>query len=114
MNKPANRRRIAYVVVRDADGEDLRRSVIKAFAKGRAVIVSRDSEAAELVEHGRNGLLYDPGTGSGLAWTIAWAEAFPEKMRHMGECARADYKARFIRDWSWHKLFGERRRGLRL
>jgi glycosyltransferase involved in cell wall biosynthesis len=105
---------MAYVVVRERDGEDLQLAVIRAFAKGLAVIADRDSEAAELVEHGRNGLLYDPGTKSGLAWAIAWAEAFPEKMRQMGDCAKADYAARFIANWSWHRLFGERRRSARL
>src|SRR4051812_5295507 len=103
-------RRVTYVVVPD---DAPQRRVIEAFARGRAVIAARGSAAGELVEHGRNGLLYDPGTTSGLGWAIAWAEAFPEKTRHMGECARADYRARFIRDWTWHKLFGDRRRGLR-
>jgi hypothetical protein len=32
----------------------------------------------------------------------------------MGECAKADYQARFIGDWSYQRLFGERRRIARL
>lgn len=109
MSKP---RRKAYVVV--TGGEALERRVIEAFARGQAVIASRDSEAAGLVEHGRNGLLFEPGSARDLARALAWAEAFPERMRRMGECARADYAARFMGEWSWHRLFGERRRGLRL
>ena len=27
-----------------------------------------------------------------------------------GECARADYHARFVAEWNHQKLFGERRR----
>jgi hypothetical protein len=42
-----------------------------------------------------------------------WAEGFPEKMRQMGECARADYHARFVADWGWQRLYGERRRQAR-
>ena len=45
-----------------------------------------------------------------LARKLAWAEAFPERMRRMGECAKADYKARFLPHWSHPRLFGERRR----
>lgn len=45
---------------------------------------------------------------------LAWAEAFPEKMRQMGECAKADYQARFLADWSYQRLFGERRRAARV
>jgi hypothetical protein len=35
-------------------------------------------------------------------------------MRQMGECARADYEARFIATWSYPTLFGERRRSARI
>jgi hypothetical protein len=31
-------------------------------------------------------------------------------MRRMGECAQADYRARFIADWGWQRLYGERRK----
>jgi hypothetical protein len=34
-------------------------------------------------------------------------------MRQMGECAKADYRARFITNWSYPSLFGERRRAAR-
>ena len=36
---------------------------------------------------------------SDLARRLAWAEAFPEKMRQMAECAQADYQARFVAHW---------------
>ena len=68
---------------------------------------------AELVEPGRNGLLFEPGSARDLARRLAWAEAFPEKMRQMGLCARADYEARFGAEWGWQKLYGERRRSVR-
>jgi glycosyltransferase involved in cell wall biosynthesis len=48
-----------------------------------------------LIEHGRTGLLFEPGSPDDLARHLAWAEAFPEKMRAMGENARAVYEARF-------------------
>jgi hypothetical protein len=35
-------------------------------------------------------------------------------MRRMGECAQADYHARFVADWGWQRLYGERRRQPRL
>src|SRR4051812_3729834 len=34
-------------------------------------------------------------------------------MRQMGECAQADYQARFGADWNYQKLFGEGRRAAR-
>jgi hypothetical protein len=32
----------------------------------------------------------------------------------MGECAQADYQARLVADWSWQRLYGERRRQARV
>jgi len=103
-------RSAAYLVV-PADGrEPLPQTVIEAFANALPVIAARTGALAELVEPGRNGLLFEPGSARELARRLAWAEAFPEKMRQMGECAKADYDARFLADWSPPTLFGERRR----
>jgi glycosyltransferase involved in cell wall biosynthesis len=107
-------RSAAYLILPSLSYEALPRPLIEAFANGLPVIASRLGTLAELIEPGRNGLLFEPGSGRDLAKRLAWAEAFPEKMRQMGECAQADYQARFVADWSYHKLFGERRRAARL
>jgi glycosyltransferase involved in cell wall biosynthesis len=101
-----------YLVVPAHD--PLPRQFVEAFANGTPVIACRAGTAAELIEPGRNGLLFEPGSPRDLARRLAWAEAFPERMRQMGECARADYQARFIGAFSYRTLFGERRRGARL
>jgi glycosyltransferase involved in cell wall biosynthesis len=102
--------RAAYLVLPACGEERLPRALIDAFANGLAVIAPEEGAAAELVQPGRNGLLFTPGSARELARKLAWAEAFPERMRQMGECARADYLARFIADWSYQRLYGERRR----
>jgi glycosyltransferase involved in cell wall biosynthesis len=104
----------AYLVMPSLSYEALPRPLIEAFSNALPVIASRLGTLAELVEPGRNGLLFEPGSGRDLARRLAWAEAFPEKMRQMGDCARADYESRFIADWSHQRLFGERRRAERL
>ena len=107
-------RRAAYLVLPSLRYESMPRPLIEAFACGLPVIASRLGTLAELVEPGRNGLLFEPGSARELARRLAWAEAFPEKMRQMGECAKADYQARFVADFSFPRLFGERRRAARL
>ncbi len=104
----------AYLVMPSLAYEPLPRPLVEAFASALPVIASRVGTLAELVEPGRNGLLFEPGSGRELARRLAWAEAFPEKMRQMGECAKADYDARFVADWGYQRLYGERRRGARL
>ena len=104
--------RAAYLIVpRAHDGSD--RILVEAFASGLPVIAADEGACAELVEPWRNGVLFEPGSARELARRLAWAEAFPERMRQMGECARADYRARFVGHWSYPRLFGERRRAAR-
>jgi glycosyltransferase involved in cell wall biosynthesis len=104
----------AYLVLPSLSYEALPRPLVEAFAHALPVVASRLGRLAEIVEPGRNGLLFEPGSARDLARRLAWAEAFPEKMRQMGQCARADYEARFIADWSYQRLFGERRRVARV
>ena len=104
----------AYLVMPSFSTDAEPQPLVMAFAEGLPVIASRLPAFAELVEAGRNGLLFEPGSASELARRLAWAEAFPEKMRQMGECAQADYQARFIADWNWRRLYGDRRRQARL
>jgi glycosyltransferase involved in cell wall biosynthesis len=106
-------RRAAYLVMPSLSYEETPRAVVEAFAHGLPVIASRLAALAEMVEPGRNGLLFEPGSARDLARRLAWAEAFPEKMRQMGLCARADYEARFVAEWGWQRLYGERRRSIR-
>ena len=109
----AKMRRAAYLVMPSLCYEETPRALVEAFAQGLPVIASRLGTLAELVEPGRNGLLFEPGSARDLARRLAWAEAFPEKMRQMGLCARADYEARLVAEWDWQKLYGERRRSVR-
>jgi glycosyltransferase involved in cell wall biosynthesis len=104
----------AYLVLPSSIDDPMPRSVVEAFANAVPVIACRAGSLEELIEPGRNGLLFEPGSARDLARSLAWAEAFPEKMRQMGECARADYRARFISHYSYPTLFGERRRSARI
>ena len=104
----------AYLVLPTLSYDPMPRQLVEAFSNGTPVIASRVGSLGDLIEPGRNGLLFDPGSARDLARRLAWAEAFPEKMRQMGECARADYQARFIQSFSYRTLFGERRRTARL
>ena len=103
-------RAAAYLVMPGLAYEPQPQPLMQAFAHGLPVIASGLSTLAEVIEAGRNGLLFEPGSARELARRLAWAEVFPEKMRQMGECAQADYQARFVADWNWQRLYGERRR----
>ena len=106
--------RAAYLVLPGLSYELEPQELVMAFAEGLPVIASRLPVLADMLEPGRNALLFEAGSASELARRLAWAGAFPEKMRQMGECAQADYQARFVAHWDWRRLYGERRRQARL
>ena len=110
----ARMRSASYLLLPSLSFESQPRPLVEAFAHGLPVIASRVGRLAEMIEPGRNGLLFEPGSARDLARRLAWAEAFPEKMRQMGECAKADYQAHFLADWSYQRLYGERRRAARV
>ena len=97
--------RCAFLVLPGLTYEGEPHALVMAFAEAVPVIASRLPVFVELVE---------PGSARELARRLAWAEAFPEKMRQMGECAQADYQARLVAHWNWRRLYGERRRQARL
>jgi glycosyltransferase involved in cell wall biosynthesis len=102
--------RAAYLILPGTSYDIVPRTLIEAFANSLPVIGSRVGVLPDLIQEGRNGLLFESGSARDLARRLAWAGAFPEKMRQMGEWAQADYTARFGADWTYQRLFGERRR----
>ena len=88
-------RAASYLVMPSIWYENFPRTLVEAYANSLPVIGSRLGALAELVDHGRTGLLFEPGSAHDLARHLAWAEAFPAKMRAMGESARERYERRF-------------------
>lgn len=97
-------RRAAYLVMPSIWYENFPRTLVEAFANGLPVIASRLGALRELIEHGRTGLLFEPGCANDLARHMAWAEAFPEKMRTMGENARRLYETRYTSQQNYERL----------
>ena len=49
-------------------------------------------------------VLFEAGSSEDLARHLAWAETYPEKMRAMGENARAVYEAQFTSRENYGRL----------
>jgi len=96
--------RAAYLVMPSIWYENFPRTLVEAYANGLPVIASRLGSLAELVDHGRTGLVFEPRSAHDLARHLAWAEAFPQKMRVMGENARETYEARFTPERNYARL----------
>jgi len=94
----------AYLVMPSIWYENFPRTLVEAYANGLPVIASQLGSLTELIDHGRTGLLFEAGSGPDLARHLAWAEAFPQKMRVMGENARETYESKFTPDRNYAQL----------
>jgi glycosyltransferase involved in cell wall biosynthesis len=80
------------------------RALVEAFACGLPVIASRVGALEELIEHGRTGLLFEPGSPPALAEALEWARLHPGAMRAMGLNARAQYEQRYSPQRNYEEL----------
>jgi glycosyltransferase involved in cell wall biosynthesis len=105
-------RSAAYLVMPSIWYETFALVVVEAFACGLPVIASRHGAMQELIEEGRTGLLFTPGSADDLANKIAWAERNPAAMRRMGDNARDEYAAKYTPDNNYTQLMAIYRRAI--
>ena len=84
--------------------EGMPRTIIEAFAHGIPVISSELGAMAEMIDHGRNGLHFKPGSVRDLVDRILWANQHPIEMAHMGQNARAEYEAKYTTERNYTML----------
>jgi len=96
-------RRATVVVVPSRWYETFGRVVVEAFACGRPVVVARHGALAELVEEGRTGFGFAPGSADELA--AALERAFADGVR-MGPEARRAYEERYRPELNYRMMMG--------
>ena len=74
---------------------------LEAMACGRAAVASNTGGLAEIVEHGVDGYLVEPGDYLDIARRLVWVLTVPEAARRMGEAAR-----RKAEQYSWRAAAG--------
>jgi glycosyltransferase involved in cell wall biosynthesis len=78
----------AYALVLPSRWEGLPMSVLEAMARARPVVASRVGDLPRLIDHGRNGLLVEPGDAPALAAALARLISSPAEVKAMGAAAR--------------------------
>jgi glycosyltransferase involved in cell wall biosynthesis len=97
-------RRAAYLVMPSIWFENFPRTLVEAFACGLPVIASRLGALAELIDDGRTGLLFEPGSAPDLARRLEWAETHLRELRLMGVNARYEYERKYTPAINYRQL----------
>lgn len=84
--------------------ETFGRVAIEAFAKGTPVIASQIGAIAELVEHKRTGLQFQPGDSLDLAEQVEWALSHPEELQKMRLEVRQEFEAKYTAKANYQQL----------
>lgn len=100
----ARMRGAAFLVLPSIGHEQMPMTVLEAFANGLPVIASRLGALADIVQHGRTGLLARPGDAGNLASMIAWADTHPQEMEDMGRAARAEWESKYTASINYNIL----------
>jgi len=84
--------------------EGFPRVIVESFAKGLPVVASRLGSMAELIDHGRTGLLFQPGDPQALADAVEWMFTHPAQLEQMSQAARSEFEAKYTADRNYEQL----------
>jgi len=84
--------------------ETFGRVAMESFSQGTPVISSNIGAMAEMINHGRTGLHFEPGNFQDLADKVFWANEHPNEMERMGRNARAEYEAKYTPEKNYNML----------
>lgn len=78
--------------------------IAEAYAVGLPVIGSKIGGIASLIDHGRTGLLFEPGRVEDLMAKVDWMLSRRERWRMMRREARREFELKYCRDVNYRRL----------
>lgn len=84
--------------------ETFGRVAVEAFAKGTPAIAANIGAIAELVDHGRTGLHFQPGDATDLATQVEWVLQHQREWGQMRQEARAEFEAKYTAEENYRRL----------
>ena len=85
---------------------------IEAFSRGTPIVGAKIGAIAELVEHERTGLHFEPRNADDLAAKVEWLLANPARLKGMRRAARAEYEAKYTAEANYPILMNIYRRAV--
>lgn len=97
-------KRSRFMILPSECYENFPMGMVEAFACGVPVICARLGALQELVDDGRTGLHFTPGSSEDLAEKADWAWSHPERVREMGKEARREFEQRYTAEKNYSML----------
>ncbi len=97
-------KRARFVVCPSELYENFPMSIVEAFACGVPVLASRLGAMQEIVQHGRTGMSFTPGSAADLAAKARWLWQHPAETRRMGKAARGEYLEKYTAEANYQML----------
>lgn len=94
----------SFMVLPSECYENFPMGMVEAYACGVPVIASRLGALQELIDDGRTGLHFTPGSPQELAEKVEWAWSHAERMREMGKEARREFENRYTAEKNYSML----------
>lgn len=84
--------------------EGLPKTLLEAFAKGTPAVASRLGAMAEVIEHGRTGLLFQAGDAQDLADKVMQLMTAPPRLQTLRTAAREEYAKKYTATVNYRNL----------
>lgn len=97
-------RSASALVLPSLNYEGFPKVIVEAFAVGLPVIASRLGSMAEVIQHEKTGLHFDPGEPAALRAAVAWAQTHPAELKQMRAPARARFEQLYRPETNYQTL----------
>lgn len=84
--------------------ETFGRVAVEGFAKGTPAIAANIGAIAEVVEHGRTGLHFQPGNSTDLAAKVEWILQHQKELTQMRQEARTEFETKYTAEENYKRL----------
>jgi glycosyltransferase involved in cell wall biosynthesis len=84
--------------------EGMPMTILESFSAATPVLSTNIGSQAEIVDHGKTGILFEPGDQEGLIETVEHFELDKEKQREMSLAARREYEEKYTPEVNRVKL----------
>lgn len=94
----------AFLIMPSVWYEAMPRTLVESYSKGTPILASGLGAMAELIEPGRTGLHFTPGSETDLADKVRWAFDHPGEMGQMRRIARQTFEERYTADENYRLM----------